>query len=205
MLKTQQKIDIVGPVGTLETIVIPAKQDTVRGIAVIAHPNPLQGGTNTNKVVQTCARALSELGYTCFCPNLRGVGHSEGEHDHGRGEVEDMLAVVAYAQQHYPAQPLVLAGFSFGGFVASHVRLRIEAERLILLGPAVSRYEMQVATVPENTLIIHGEEDEVIPLADILDWARPQNLPVVVFPGAGHFFHGKLIQLAALIRRNFGG
>ena len=100
---------------------------------------------------------------------------------------------------------MVLAGFSFGGFVASHVRLRIEAERLILLGPAVSRYEMQVATVPENTLIIHGEEDEVIPLADILDWARPQNLPVVVFPGAGHFFHGKLIQLAALIRRNFGG
>lgn len=201
MLKMPEKITIAGPVGGLDTIVVMAKGEA-RGIAVVAHPNPLQGGTHTNKVVQTCAKSLSQLGYTIYCPNLRGVGHSEGEHDYGRGEVEDVLAVIEFAQQqHGAALPLVLAGFSFGGFVMSHVRQRVTAQRLILLGPAVSRYETQVADVPPDTIVIHGEEDEVIPLADVLAWARPQQLPVVVFPGAGHFFHGKLIPLGQLLTR----
>lgn len=202
MLKLPPKISIQGPVGSLDTIVLAPKND-INGIAIIAHPNPLQGGTHHNKIVQTCARTLSRLGYVALCPNLRGVGDSEGEHDFGRGEVDDVLAVIAAAKAQYGEnKPLILCGFSFGGFVMSHVRERIDAKLLILIGPAVSRYDTQVANVPPDTLIIHGEEDEVIPLAAVLDWARPQRLPVVVYPGAGHFFHGRLIELGQLITQN---
>ncbi len=203
MLKMPEKITIAGPVGGLDTIVVIAKGEA-RGIAVVAHPNPLQGGTHTNKVVQTCAKSLSQLGYTVYCPNLRGVGHSEGEHDYGRGEVEDVLAVIEFAQQqHGAALPLVLAGFSFGGFVMSHVRQRVTAQRLILLGPAVSRYETQVADVPPDTIVIHGELDDVIPLIDVMRWATPQKLPITVIPAAGHFFHGDLHLLKQIIHQQW--
>ncbi|MFC3626865.1 alpha/beta hydrolase [Vogesella amnigena] len=200
MLKALQKIDIAGPVGKLETIVIPAVGDT-SGIAVICHPNPTQGGTNTNKVVQTAAKALSQLGYVCYLPNLRGVGDSEGVHDHGNGEVDDVLAVIAHAKTEQGELPLALAGFSFGGFVAARVRERVEADKLLLMGVAVGKYVIPTPHVPADTLVIHGEADEVIPLSAVLDWARPQHLPVVVFPEAGHFFHGRLVQLAAMIKR----
>lgn len=200
MLKSLQKIDIAGPVGRLETIVIPAVGDAT-GIAVICHPNPTQGGTNTNKVVQTAAKALSQLGYVCYLPNLRGVGDSEGVHDHGNGEVDDVLAVIAHAKAEQGELPLALAGFSFGGFVAARVRERVEADKLLLMGVAVGKYVIPTPHVPADTLVIHGEADEVIPLSAVLDWARPQHLPVVVFPEAGHFFHGRLVQLAAMIKR----
>ncbi|MFC3533196.1 alpha/beta hydrolase [Vogesella facilis] len=200
MLKQLQKIDIAGPVGKLETIVIPAAGDAT-GIAVICHPNPTQGGTNTNKVVQTAAKALSQLGYVCYLPNLRGVGDSEGEHDYGNGEVDDVLAVIAHAKAEQGELPLALAGFSFGGFVAARVRERVEADKLLLMGVAVGKYVVPTPHVPEDTLVIHGEADEVIPLSAVLDWARPQQLPVMVFPAAGHFFHGRLVQLAAMIKR----
>lgn len=168
---------------------------------MICHPNPLQGGTHTNKVVQTAAKALSQLGYACYCPNLRGVGDSEGEHDYGNGEVDDAIAVVEYAKSQHPGLPLALAGFSFGGFVAARARARIEADKLLLMGVAVGKYPIPTPEVPADTLVIHGEEDEVIPLSAVMDWARPQNLPVLVFPGAGHFFHGRLVQLAQMIQR----
>jgi hypothetical protein len=200
MVKAMQPIRIAGPVGELETLRLPA-ETVPRGIAVVCHPNPLQGGTNTNKVVQTAARALSQLGYTCYCPNLRGVGSSDGQHDHGMGEVDDVLAVVEHARAEDGELPLLLAGFSFGGFVAARTRERIEAEKLLLIGVAVGKYAIPTPEVPPGTLVIHGEEDEVVPLADVLAWARPQNLPVVVFPGVGHFFHGKLLDLAAWIKR----
>lgn len=200
MLKALQKIDIAGPVGKLETIVIPAVGEAT-GIAVICHPNPTQGGTNTNKVIQTAAKALSQLGYVCYLPNLRGVGDSDGEHDHGNGEVDDVLAVIAHARAEQGELPLALAGFSFGGFVAARVRERVEADKLLLMGVAVGKYVIPTPHVPADTLVIHGEADEVIPLTAVLDWARPQHLPVVVFPEAGHFFHGRLVQLAAMIKR----
>ncbi|MDF0606256.1 alpha/beta fold hydrolase [Neisseriaceae bacterium TC5R-5] len=200
MLRAQNKQAIAGPVGLLETIIVPA-QGEPSGVAVICHPNPLQGGSNTNKVVQTAAKALAQLGYVCYCPNLRGVGDSEGQHDYGRGEVEDVLAVVAHAQHEQGGLPLALAGFSFGGFVAAQVRQRIDADKLLLLGVAVGKYEIATPAVPANTLVIHGEEDEVIPLASVMNWARPQGLPVLVFPGAGHFFHGKLVTLGQMIQR----
>ena len=205
MLKKPTLIEIAGPAGRLETLMVPAiGGGHPRGVAVIAHPNPLQGGTHTNKVVQTTARALAHVGYACYCPNLRGVGNSEGQHGYGVAEVDDAAAVLAYAQaQHGEHLPVVLAGFSFGSFVMAQLSLRVEAKRLILLGPAVGRYAMP--TVREDTLVIHGEEDEVIALAEVLDWARPQMLPIVVFPGTGHFFHGKLIALQHCVIRALGG
>lgn len=204
MLNSPPMQRIAGPVGGLDTLIV-APQDVPRGVAVICHPNPLQGGTNTNKVVQTCAKALASRGYVAYCPNLRGVGGSDGEHDHGHGEVDDVLAVVAQARADHGPLPLVLAGFSFGGFVAAHARQRIDSEHLILMGPAVGKYETPIpAEVPVDTLVVHGEADEVIPLGAVLDWARPQALPVVVFPGAGHFFHGRLVPLGRLIARHVG-
>lgn len=159
-----------------------------------------------NKVVQTLARAFVSLGYTAVRFNFRGVGRSEGAWDDGVGEVDDAQAVLAAMRSI--GQPLILAGFSFGGFVAAQLAQRLAAasaggaaERLVLIAPAVSRFD--VAPVPADTLVIHGESDDVVPLAAALDWARPQALPVVVVPGAGHFFHGQLPLLKSLITRAF--
>lgn len=203
MLKQQPNIWINGPVGRLETIYLPA-QGTARGVAVINHPNPLQGGLNTNKVVQTAAKALTTLGFHCYLPNLRGVGNSDGEHDYGRGEVADCLAVVDFARtQHPEATKLVLSGFSFGGYVALFSALTARPDALLLMGPAIGMYTVDVpdAYNSATTLLIHGEKDEVVPLQNSMNWAEAQNLPVVVIPGAGHFFHGKLIVLRQWIER----
>ncbi|WP_373975589.1 alpha/beta fold hydrolase [Chitinibacter sp. SCUT-21] len=194
-------IHIAGPAGTLECQKLESAWSETIGIALVAHPNPLEGGTFNNKVVHTLAKTLSRLGYVVYCPNLRGVGRSDGVHSRGEHEPDDMAAVLAFARAENPSvQRVTLAGFSFGTLVQSRLRERLgehEVEGMILVGPAVSRYEFP--TVPANTLVIHGEEDEVISLAAVLDWARPQQLPVLVVPGVGHFFHGRLTQLAQLV------
>lgn len=205
MLKKQPNIWVNGPVGKLETIYLSA-QGAARGVAVINHPNPLQGGLNTNKVVQTAAKALTELGFHCYLPNLRGVGNSDGEHDYGRGEVADCLAVVDFARQQHPeAQKLVIAGFSFGGYVSLFSALTARPDALLLLGPAIGMYTIDVpqAYNPATTLLIHGEKDEVVPIENSLKWTESQDMPVVVIPGSGHFFHGKLIVLRQWIERLF--
>lgn len=204
---------IPGPVGRLDTACLaPAHEGTPLGIALVAHPNPTQGGTNRNKIVHTLAKVLSRRGYQVYCPNLRGVGESEGNHDEGRGEVDDMAAVLAHARAAHPGLPLVLAGFSFGCFVQSQLAERLQAAlseqggeapadalaRLILIAPACSKWTFP-ARVPANTLLIHGEHDDVAPLQATLDWARPQMLPVWVVPGVGHFFHGHITLLAELL------
>ncbi|WP_434779853.1 alpha/beta hydrolase [Neisseria sp. Ec49-e6-T10] len=201
-MKKPDTLMITGPVGQLETIIIPA-QISPKGVAIICHPNPLQGGTNTNKVVQTIAKALSEEGFECYCPNLRGVGLSAGEHDYGKGEVDDVLAIIEYAKQSHQTEEVILAGFSFGGYVALFSAQKTVVSRLLLVAPAVGKY-----TIPapdsfdvERTMLIQGEEDDVITLSMALEWARPQNLPVIVVPGAGHFFHGQLIKLKQLVSR----
>jgi len=193
MPRNARQILIVGPVGSLDTLELSPKE-AVRGIAVIIHPDPKGGGTYTNKIVQTIAKVLNAKGFLCFCPNLRGVGMSAGEHDFGTGEVEDAHAVYAYAKAQYPDLPIVLAGFSFGTAVISNLALQVEHNKLILIGPAVTRYSVQV---PERnkTLVIHGQEDEVIPLSAIYEWAEQHDVPVSVFIKTGHFFHGKLVQL----------
>ena len=199
-----ETIGIPGPAGVLETIYLPA-QGAEQGVAVINHPNPLQGGTNTNKVIQTAAKALAKLGFHCYLPNLRGVGGSSGEHDYGRGETDDCCAVVAFARSRHPQTvKLAIAGFSFGGYVALFAAQKCPPDLLLLMGPAVRHYERERepdAPHPERTLLIHGETDEVVALQQSLDWAAPQDIPVVVLPQAGHFFHGKLIQLRDTVTR----
>jgi alpha/beta superfamily hydrolase len=190
-----------GPAGQIETD-INDPGDARRGIALIAHPNPLQGGSKDNKVVTTLAKAFFALGYVAARPNFRGVGASEGAHDAGQGETQDMLAVAAYLNRNYGDLPLVLAGFSFGSFVQTRVAKALSPAGMVLVGPAVNRFRAE--TVPAGTLVIHGELDDVVPLSAVLDWARPQNLPVVVVPGGEHFFHGRLNLLSDLIVRFFG-
>lgn len=195
-----QRGAVAGPAGPLATA-IDAPPGPPRGLALLCHPHPLHGGTLDNKVVQTLARALLGLGWRCVRFNFRGVGGSAGSWDEGRGEVDDALAVLA--AKRAPGQALLLGGFSFGAYVASQVAARLPAaeaaQRLVLVGPAVSRFAL--AAVPADTLVIHGETDDVVPLAAVFDWARPQALPVTVVPGAGHFFHGQLPLLKTLVQQ----
>jgi len=194
-----QRLSVAGPAGAIETD-LNDPGDARRGIALIAHPNPVQGGTKDNKVVTTLAKTFFGLGYVAVRPNFRGVGASAGVFDEGNGETEDLLAVASHVRSHYGDLPLLLAGFSFGAFVQTRVAQKLEAEKLVLVGAAVNRFP--AATVPAQTLIIHGEADDVVPLAAVLDWARPQQLPVVVIPGGEHFFHGRLHLLAQIVRRH---
>ena len=199
-----EKIRLQGTAGIIE-VQRDQPSDAARGIAVIAHPHPLFGGTMDNKVVQTLARAFVSCGWTAVRFNVRGVGASEGVHDEGRGECEDMMNVVS---QLAPEGPLAIAGFSFGAFVASCAAEKLWAGRdlrqLVLVGTAASRFS--VATLPaeahERTLVVHGEADDTVPLAAVMDWARPQSLPVTVIPGGGHFFHGQLPLLKSLVVRH---
>ncbi|QID16530.1 alpha/beta fold hydrolase [Nitrogeniibacter mangrovi] len=195
-----------GPDGAIEVLI--DTPGNARGIALVAHPHPLFGGTNTNKVAHTLARAFRDLGYATIRPNFRGVGKSEGAHDHGQAETEDLLAVVAWAQSRWGTLPLALGGFSFGGFVQTRVARRLSegvtpVGRMVLVGVASGEVTgartYQTEAVPKGTLVIHGEADETVPLANVLDWARPQELPVIVVPGADHFFHGRLHLLRDLI------
>lgn len=184
----------------------------LRGLALVAHPHPLMGGTKDNKVAQTMARTFNQLGYVSVRPNFRGVGGSAGEHDDGVGEMEDLLHVTdwmrtpsSWAQFEGTSQqswthsanslPLVVSGFSFGSFVGTHLVQRLAelgrpAERLVMVGSAAGKWVL--APVPADTILIHGEVDETIPLIDVFDWARPQELTVQVVPGADHFFHRRL-------------
>ena len=193
MRASTRKEFIAGPAGRIECAVDGPESPAV-GIALIAHPHPLFGGTLDNKVVQTLARAFVELGYEAWRPNFRGVGETEGTHDEGRGELEDLAAIVARLN---PPR-LALAGFSFGAGVQALLSQRVKAEKLVLIGVAVTRF--QLPPVQQGTLVIHGENDETVPLSTVLDWARPQDLPVVLIPGADHFFHRKLHILRGLVR-----
>lgn len=203
-MATQRKIISAGPAGQIEGM-LHLPDDEPRAIAVIAHPLPTMGGTMENKVVTTLAKAFAELGFAALRFNFRGVGESAGEFDNGNGETEDVLAVVRHARQEYGNLPLVLSGFSFGGYVQARAaqHLHPQAHRLVLIAPAVGHFAMP--HVPHNTLLIHGEQDEVVPLADVIEWARPQHLPIVVLPGAGHFFHGRLNQIKQLVLQDFNG
>lgn len=190
-----QAFTIAGNAGVIECKLDLPQEGAPRGIAIVAHPHPLYGGTMDNKVVQTLARAFVTLGYACARMNFRGVGQSEGTHDAGLGETDDIALLVEHMVARYPGLPVALSGFSFGTFVQSRLQQRLAdlgrpAERLVLVGCAAGKWEL--APVPADTILIHGEEDDTIPLKDVLDWARPQDLPVIVVPGADHFFHRKL-------------
>ena len=186
---------IAGPAGRIECAV--DSPGSSRGIALIAHPHPLFGGTLDNKVVQTLARALVELGYETWRPNFRGVGETEGVHDEGRGELEDLAAVLKKIR----TEKFVLAGFSFGASLVARLAEKVQPEWLVLVGVGVTR--LMAPPVAEGTLVIHGENDDTVPLAAVLDWARPQELPVVLVPGADHFFHRKLHVLKRIVQSSW--
>ncbi|HSH90221.1 MAG TPA: alpha/beta hydrolase [Ramlibacter sp.] len=204
-LKTR-RFQFAGPAGVIEGLRDESAEGTTRrGTAVIAHPHPLFGGTMENKVVQTLARAFVQSGWVALRFNFRGVGASEGVHDEGRGELADVLALVA-GQAGEGA--LAIAGFSFGSFVAAGAASALwesrTIDKIVLVGTAASRFS--VTALPEaahdKAIVIHGESDDTVPLASVLDWARPQSLPVTVVPGGGHFFHGQLPLLKSLVTRH---
>lgn len=200
-----QKISLTGPAGALEALLdLPPEGVAPRGAAVIAHPHPLFGGTMDNKVVQTLARAFVLSGWRAVRFNFRGVGASEGTYDEGRGELQDLLAVVGHSA---PDGALALAGFSFGAFVTSHAVAALAArdpQAVVLVGTAASRFTVApiAPDLHERTLVLHGEADDTVPLADAMAWARPQTLPITVVPGGGHFFHGQLPLLRNLVVRH---
>jgi uncharacterized protein len=193
---------IAGPAGDLECAIDDPAQPA-RGFAVVCHPHPQHGGTMDNKVAQTLARAFVQLGLRSVRFNFRGVGASQGSWDEGRGEVDDALAVITAfrSAETDAALPWCLAGFSFGAYVASQAATRLDhdakPQRLVLVGPSTQKQQMPA--VPADTVVIHGESDDVVPLSATLDWARPQSLPVIVFPGVGHFFHGQLALLRNVV------
>jgi uncharacterized protein len=202
-----EKITLQGAAGAIQALRdLPEGGKPSRGLAIITHPHPLFGGTMDNKVVQTMARAFVQVGWTALRFNFRGVGTSEGSHDEGHGESDDLRAVL---EQSCPAgSPLCLAGFSFGTFVASQVIVqaaqRNVLEKIVFVGTAASRFAVAPIdpALHERTLVIHGEHDDTVPLAGVMDWARPQLLPVTVVPAGAHFFHGQLPLLKSLVVRH---
>ena len=196
-----------GPAGAME-VVVDAPSDPPRGIAVVAHPQPLLGGSARHKIPHLLARAMRDVGWLVTRPNFRGVGASEGTHDGGIGETDDVLALIARLREAHPDLPLALVGFSFGAFVQSRAARKLAdrgepARRVVLAGLPVGEVEGQRRYAPEgglsDALIVHGENDERVPLSAVLDWARPQSQPVVVVPGADHFFTGRLPVLRSLV------
>jgi uncharacterized protein len=202
-----------GAAGAIE--VATAMPSTPLAIAVIAHPHPLFGGTMDNKVVTTVARAFQEAGAATFRFNFRGVGASEGPHDEGRGETDDMVQVIEHARAVAGALPLMIAGFSFGGAVATRASDRVEFHRLLLVAPGFRRLtEGGLGETPDpadpnlgapgrhthaNAVVIHGDLDETVPLSDSIAWATVREVPVVVVPGGEHFFHRKLHILREVV------
>ena len=204
-----EQVLVEGPVGPIDVIVeAPA---TPRGIALVGHPHPVFGGTNTNKVAQTLAKTMTQLDYVALRPAFRGTGRTAGAHDEGRGETDDQLAVLAWARQRFGADlPLVLTGFSFGAFVSANVATRLAAAgtpalRMVLVGTAAGHVEgarkYDTAAVAADTIVIHGAADETVPLYNVLQWAEPMDLPVVVVPGADHFFHRRLHVIRDIVVR----
>lgn len=201
MTRQTQKFFLPGAAGNIECA-LDLPESAPRGIALIAHPHPLFGGTMENKVVQTLNRALASLGYVVARLNFRGVGQSQGKHDEGRGETDDMALLLAYMKQEYPSLPVVLAGFSFGTYVAAQLQQRLAAQgeppaRMLLISPTAGKWTPP--PVPANSLLVHGEEDDTILLADVLGWVRPQDIPVIVVPGCDHLFNRKLHHLRNIV------
>ena len=202
-----EKLDLQGAAGAIEALRDAPRAGTgaAAGVAVIAHPHPLFGGTMDNKVVQTLARAFIACGWTAVRFNFRGVGASAGTHDEGRGETDDFLSVV---QQVAPEGPIAIGAFSFGAFVAINALQTLwstrDVRRVALVGASVARVPPPAlpAEAHERTLLVHGEADDTVPFPALLDWARPQSLPVTVVPGGGHFFHGQLPLLKSLVVRH---
>lgn len=198
-------IEIPGPAGALEGVV-DSSAGSATATAVICHPHPLQQGTMTNKVVTTVARAFTRLGANAVRFNFRGVGKSAGSHSDGVGEREDALAVVAWCRQRWPGRRLYLGGFSFGAAVAAAIAARVAPAGLLTVAPPIDRLPADFVAPACPWLLIHGEADDVVPAKPVLEWCATLETPpkVVLLPGVGHFFHGRLPALADAVVKAFG-
>ena len=192
---------IPGPVGALQVLVEQPDAEPL-ALAVICHPHPLHGGSLSNKIVHQLARTFAGMGAISVRFNFRGVGDSGGEYDEGRGELDDLFAVVAWASQRWPGLPLWLGGFSFGGFIAVQAAAELGPRRLVVVAPAVNYFPDQAVDLPDTDwLLIHGDGDDVVPLPKVQAWELQLNTPPVlkIISGAGHFFHGRLNELKQAI------
>ena len=205
-----EKSLIMGSAGDIEIAAQVPAAHPPRAVAVIAHPHPLFGGSMDNKVITTLARAMVEAGAAAYRFNFRGVGKTKGAHDEGRGETEDMLAVIRHAQHIHPHLPLWLAGFSFGGAVTLAASEKTAVDEMVLIAPAFSRMAhweniADGGRPPASTLLIHGEKDDTVPPADSIAWARGRDIAVCMVPDADHFFHARLYIVRRLTLRHLGG
>lgn len=201
-MSSQRKVIFSGAAGQIEGM-LHMPELAPRAIAVVAHPLPTMGGTMDNKVVTTLTRTFVELGHATLRFNFRGVGESDGSYDEGNGETTDAIAAAGFMRGEYPDLPLLLAGFSFGAYVQARAAQELHPQQSVLIAPAIGRFAMP--KVAANTLLIHGDLDEVVSLQDLLSWARPQHLPVIVLAGAEHFFHGRLTQLKQIVSQHLSG
>lgn len=215
---SEEVLFLEGPVGSLECIAAPARGAEIGVSAIICHPHPQMGGAMSNKVVHTVARALRELGCRTVRFNFRGVGASQGEYDNAVGEVDDLMAVANWVHTQFPGDELLLAGFSFGSFVAASGLSRcllegMEVRELILVAPPIHHmgfYDLPAFERP--VLVIQGLDDEVVPADSVIEWAESIEssaqrddgiMPVLVqMTEAGHFFHGKLTELKNVVMNN---
>jgi alpha/beta superfamily hydrolase len=204
---------VSGPIGRIEVVLDWPDEASPVGVAHIAHPHPLYGGSLDNKVVSTLARVFAALGWLAVRSNFRGVGATEGRHDDGGGELDDLLHLIGRIAwlEHGPEaaqRPIALAGFSFGSFVVARAAAQLRdrgapAQHVVLVGAAAGKWPMP--DVDPGALVVHGELDETIPLPDVFSWARRRGVPVVVVPGGEHFFHGRLPLLKKLVARHLLG
>ena len=196
-------LTLAGPVGALETrLETPDGAGGPAAFGVVCHPHPLFGGTMDNKVTHTIARSMMECGAPTFRFNFRGVGASGGKFDNGRGETDDLAAIVAEGRRRYPSAALWLGGFSFGAFVALRGAPDLAPVKLVAVAPPVARFELGTVANPDcDWMLAQGDVDEVVPAEAVLAWAaaQPRKPRLHVLAGAGHFFHGKLHELKPLV------
>lgn len=189
---------IPGPAGLLEAELEVPSEDLAHACGVICHPHPLYGGTMTNKVVTTLARAFLDFGMPVVRFNFRGVGASAGGYADGLGETDDALAVIEWLRARFPGRGLWLGGFSFGGAVAIRAAVRIQPRALITVAPAVDRIAGTAELLPDCPwLIVQGDQDDLVPIAATRAWVQSQAQPprLIELAGAEHFFHGRLADL----------
>ena len=196
-------LTLSGPAGAIEAAVeLPAEAPRA-GVAIVCHPHPLQGGTMHNKVATMTVRTLAEVGIAAVRFNFRGVGASEGEHDDGKGETDDVLAIAQWLSKERPGDVLWLAGFSFGSYVALRAAKRAQAAQLILIAPPVGRWAFEEIELPECPwLVVQGESDEVVDPAAVYAWVAglPKPPTLVRMPDTSHFFHRRLMDLRGVLK-----
>lgn len=208
MTKSTQ-ILMTGEAGQLEIFVDEPEQ--IQGIALVTHPHPLMGGNPQHKIPQLICDVLVAKGFLVWRPSFRGMGQSQGEHDLGQGESRDIAYLAELMQKQYPNLPFVAAGFSFGAHVwakSFHLLADLYRPKQLLLaglpcGKVRDLIDYQTPYIDSDILLVHGEQDDITPLADVIRWATPQRHPMTIMPGANHFFTGYLKSLKLVLDRYF--